>query len=118
MYSKVRRLSIILLLFMSVFLIACDQVEEVTRKEYTFTLIGEKDIYLELGTSYQEQGVIALNNNQEELQYNTDCVVDEDWICRSIQFLKSSGKSAVGGSYNLRENPSFFEIIRRKSDVS
>ena len=40
---------------------------------------------------------------------DSDCVVDSDWVLRSVDILKNSGKSAVGGLCLLKENPSFFE---------
>ena len=46
----------------------------------------------------------------------SDCMVDEKWVSRCVAYLINAKVSAVGGYYNLRENPSFYEkywIVRQ-----
>ncbi|TCS44116.1 glycosyltransferase [Reinekea marinisedimentorum] len=40
---------------------------------------------------------------------DSDCVADEGWVSRCLELLVKKNLSAIGGYYNLRQNPSFFE---------
>ena len=77
MNIKIRLTTILTLSFLLLFLFACEPKEEViTEPSYTFELVGEYEVSIEFGLEYTDAGVIALDWEDNSLEYTTTCDID------------------------------------------
>jgi len=69
-------MKVLLHLFLAFILIGCSGIEEIST-EYTITLLGDSEVFLDLGEYYQEMGAICIEDGNKECEVKiTGDVID------------------------------------------